>query len=406
MMNYHLIKFTHKYEARQILRQLGKSIKHSSIYAISHQQYLLIQESIHPASRSRLPPLKRGISSQTTISNSPLEGWCADVFAGAGMDALTTDEELLYQWAKSEVEDSLSFIRYESESKYVANGRSLTATNGEVVIRSFAYLSDIFGIVNCTVDSFSDGGKYNSLNRARERIISLVNSGCAVIDIGVESTRPDAISLTSKAELQILHSYLPMLMELKQELPFQLSIDTYHPETIKSLIEQDINFINDVSGNLASDIVAELVKTGKKYIAMHSLDVPARKDNILDLTFDPITYLSDWALAKMNEYDKYGINQEQIVFDPGIGFANNSAQAWYIIRNLDKFNCHGAEVLLGHSRKSLFSHLSDTAASQRDLVSGALAAMIASKVDYLRLHDLNTLNEIYPVIEFMSDGCS
>lgn len=370
MINYQLVKFTYKYEARQILRQLDKSINHSSIYSIGKQQYLLVQESNY-----------------TTIS-----------IQAHKIDSQTVAEELLYQWAKSEIEDSLSFIRYESESKYIANGRSLVATNEEIVVRSFDYLSDVFGIVNCTSDSFSDGGKYHSLDQARERVISLVDSGCSVIDIGVESTRPNARSLTGASELQILQAYLPMLMELKQQLTFQLSIDTYHPETIQYLIEQDIDFINDVSGDLDKDVVLNLIKAGKKYIAMHSLDVPAKKNNVLDFTLDPIAYLSNWALAKMGEFAKYGINQKQIILDPGIGFGNNSAQAWYIIRNLDKFNSCGAEVLLGHSRKSLFNHISDMPASKRDQMTAILAAIMTHKVDYLRLHDIEVLNQIYPVI--------
>ena len=311
---------------------------------------------------------------------------------------MSLGEKDLFNWAKSEIENSSEFIMYETNSTLSTKGRTLI-NNTSIITRTFKYLSEVFGILNYTPDSFSDGGLYNQLTHAEKRIIDLINLGVEIIDIGVESTRPDALPLNDNEEIEYLKPVLNMAIKLRKYYQFQISIDTYHNQTATWLCDQDIQFINDVSGKINPTIVKECINANKRYIAMHSLDVPANPSHIIQLDTNPITYLSKWIDHKLNQLDKHNIDLSKIIIDPGIGFGKNSSQAWYIIKNLNRLELNGTQLLLGHSRKSFINHLDkQDIASKRDLTTALIAGFLVNHVDYLRLHDVVALHQIYPVI--------
>ena len=363
-------------------------------------------------------------------------------------DNLSTAESVLSAWATSEIYQSLAYIKYESDSEYVSNinlmhknfknwikdsvrddraavrddnigaviaseagqsrfkdihnGRVMLLPDGTEIIRSFEYLTELMAILNYTSDSFSDGGKYNQIDKALTQIISQVELGAAIVDLGVESTRPGATAMSDQEEIKLLSQILGPIIELKQQYNFRLSIDTYHPETVLWLLNMDIDIVNDVSGNLPLELIAAIIKNNQRYIAMHSLGIPASRTNIIDIAVDPIQAINSFMENKVKQLLAIGVKPENIekslIFDPGIGFGKNPAQSWYILNNLNKLNTHGCELLIGHSRKSFFSHIADKSAANRDLETAIVAAQLINKVDYIRLHDLTMQNAIYPTI--------
>ena len=358
---YNLIKFKHKKEARQKV-----SSCYSSIYKLNDCYYILTKASD---------------KSRSFITN------------------LSPDEYHLYMWAMSEINNSHDFIIYETNSVLADNSRALITNTGATIYRTFGFLTEVFGILNYTSDSFSDGGRYDNLDKAIAQVNYLLDQGVETIDIGVESTRPGASITLPETEIKALQKILPQICEIKRN--FKISIDTYHPETVKWLLNLDIDYINDVSGNLPLDLVKECINTNKSYIAMHSLSIPSSKELNLPLRADPVSYLGRWVDDKTQAFHKNNIDTNKIILDPGIGFGTNSPQSWYILKNINLLKSDRIELLVGLSRKSFISHISTKAVGERDLESALVAAGILNKVDYLRLHDSSYLKAIYSVHSLM-----
>jgi dihydropteroate synthase len=380
-MQFSLLKFNQKRDCRLWLKNFSDlQLKYSSIYLLNDSFYLVV------ASESILP----------TIQSTAISVFSFDT--PSDYNGLDLAEQELALWGQSELMQSLSLVQFETRSTLSSNGRKLVSGNTSI-IRTFDQLADIFVILNYTPDSFSDGGKYNQIETCCARIIDQVSLGATIVDIGVESTRPNATTLTAGAEIAQLQLLLPEVINLKRQYGFLISIDTYHSETAKWLAELDIEILNDVSGSLPLDIVKQFTNAGKYYVAMHSLTVPAQKNIVLDLALDPVEHIYQWATTKLATMDDFGIQLAQVILDPGIGFGNNSAQAWYILNKLSKFLSLPCETLLGHSRKSLFSHLSDKKAESRDLDTAVVASLVMDQVAYLRVHDVENLRQVYPVVK-------
>ena len=300
-------------------------------------------------------------------------------------------EQQIYKWGIAQIENKVPYIQIESSTKLVSNGRELDFNNYKI-IRTFYGLSEIMQIFNITSDSFSDGGKYLDIDIVLQCIEESYSKGINLIDIGFESTRPDAIVKTYQEEIRLIKKYLPDIIRLKTHYPnLRLSIDTYHQESINYLSEYDIDYINDVSGNLDIQSLRKLQANGIKYIAMHSLDIPAVRERIINITTNPTEYISHWQFNIIKKYMDNDIDMNQIIFDPGIGFGKNPAQAFSIIRNLDKLR---SPLLLGFSRKSLFGYLSNSSPLERDIYTAYLVCQLDGVVEYLRVHDINYLSKM------------
>ncbi|MCX8514145.1 MAG: dihydropteroate synthase [Pseudomonadota bacterium] len=367
-MNYFLLKFTHKSEIRAIIKKLAE-VKYSSIFTANNNNYIVIASVI-------------SLDMHTHLVIKP--------------NNLSTNELQIFNWAKAQIEDSIEYLKYETNSSLVKSGRGLMH-EGQAIIRTFASLTEVFAILNYTHNSFSDGGKYNTPNKARQRIIELVTSGSEIIDIGVESTGYQAIALDAATEIKLLESVLAVAYELKQDYNFKISIDTYHQQTIQWLLDQDINFINDTSGKIPTALVQQITQADKLYVMMHSLVIPASRNNLINLEVNPVTFILNYLEAKVVQFSKNNIDLAKIIFDPGIGFGNNPAQAWYIMRHIHQFKQFGLEILLGHSRKSFLNHVLDCDILTKDMASSLIALLINLKVDYFRLHDLSYLNQMYAI---------
>lgn len=205
----------------------------------------------------------------------------------------------------------------------------------------------VMGILNVTPDSFADGGKHFTFKDAVQRGLEMIEEGVDIIDVGGESTRPGA-DRVSEAEEQA--RVIPVITELANR-GVEISIDTMRATTAKMAVEAGASIVNDVSGGAADpDMFATVAALGCKYTLMHwrghSKDMNSRSqygDVVADV-IEEVTIQLDKALAA-------GIKRENIVLDPGLGFAKDAEHNWEILNRIDEFVALGYPVLIGHSRK-------------------------------------------------------
>ena len=249
----------------------------------------------------------------------------------------------------------------------------------------------LVGVVNLTVDSFSDGNENLNLSK----IDSLLKNGVDVIELGAESTRPGANPDAPETEWQNLKLAFDFLndLQIKNSNPeLKISIDSCKPAVIEKCLEHfQIDFINDVTGFRDLEMKHLLKISGKKAIVMHSLSVPPKQNEFIPADVSPADSLLSWWKLKKAELLAFGINQEQLIFDPGIGFGKTKQQNLFLLKNLQIFYPILEDILIGHSRKSYQCLYSDRPAESRDLETALVTADLnLAYTQYMRLHDLET----------------
>ncbi len=245
----------------------------------------------------------------------------------------------------------------------------------------------IFGILNVTHNSFSDGGEFLSLDNALLQYARLLNDGAYMIDIGAISTSYGADLLNSEVEKNRL---LPILTEIAKQFGAldKISIDTFRPDIAEICINHGVKVINDVSGGENPDMLSVLAKNKDvQYVCTCSLEIPANRENriaSIDKLYDHAKFIIDRALD-------HGILEEQIILDPGIGLATGPDLSIEVIKNIDSFKRLGFPLYVGHSRKSFM----DTGLAAKDSYMKrdpeTLAAslyMFLKQVDYIRVHNV------------------
>lgn len=245
----------------------------------------------------------------------------------------------------------------------------------------------LVGILNITPDSFSDGGLCFNPENALLQAKKCVAEGASVLDIGAESTRPNATPITLEEEWQRL---LPVIKLIKAELPaVNLSVDTYHPETAEKVLGLGIDFLNDVTG-FQKTIMQQLAREADiPIIFMHSLTVPASKTVLIPEDKNPIEVVYHWAQLKIEAFLKQGFRLENLIFDVGIGFGNSPKQAIQLLRHIEVFHALGVKLYVGHSRKSFLNAITDKHCSDRDFETAVISGLLAKKqVHYLRVHNV------------------
>ena len=239
----------------------------------------------------------------------------------------------------------------------------------------------VMGILNVTPDSFSDGGKYNNLDSAMKQAEKLILDGADIIDVGGESTRPGHIQISSEEEISRV---VPIIEKISKSLDTIISIDTYKYDVAEAAIKAGANIINDIWGlQYDNGEMAELVKKSNlPIIVMHNQnDEIYNKDIMLSLReFFEKTY----KIA-----DKYGIDRDKIILDPGLGFGKNAEQNIEILSRLNELRDMGS-ILLGASKKRFIGKLlNDLPFDER--VEGTVATTvigIEKGVDIVRVHNV------------------
>ncbi len=250
---------------------------------------------------------------------------------------------------------------------------------------------ELVGILNVTPDSFSDGGKYFSIENALNQALSLVNSGANVIDIGAESTAPNATRLDAKREWERLEPVLLALTSARNRflLPPKLSVDTRHAEVAIKALAIGVNWINDVTGLQDPAMRDVLRDTNVDCVVMHHMSIPASRDFILPRNQDAVELVYKWAVNQLDILEQSGIKKERIILDPGIGFGKTAEHSLQLIKHIEVFQKLGVRLLIGHSRKSFLSLLTDRSPSERDIETVAISLYLAKQnINYLRIHQV------------------
>lgn len=245
----------------------------------------------------------------------------------------------------------------------------------------------IVGIVNLTPDSFSDGGKYNAVDAALAHMQQLVDDGADILDLGAESTRPNAATVAPDEEWQRMKD---VLAEAKARFAHTLiSIDTRNPTTAAKALEAGSDWINDVDGGKNPEMLAVLREADCPYVVMHSLTVPADPAVVLPDGLDATVTIHSWAERRMQELFDAGIATERLILDPGIGFGKTAAQSWNLLRGMPILMDLPVPMLVGHSRKSFFRLVGEQTAAERDMETHMVTCWLAQcGVPYIRVHDV------------------
>lgn len=248
----------------------------------------------------------------------------------------------------------------------------------------------IMGILNVTPDSFSDGGKYNQLEASVQRAKQMIGDGAHILDIGGESTRPGYERISDETEIGRV---VPAIEEILKEIQVPISIDTYKSKVAKSAIDAGAVMINDIWGAKDDPEIADVAaESGVPIILMHN-----RKNrnythfirDVLNDLFESIT------IAK-----KAGVRDEQIILDPGIGFAKDTAENLEMMRHLDALVSLGYPVLLGTSKKSMIGNVLDLPVTERTEGTGATVCFGMEKgCQIVRIHDVKEISRMAKMMD-------
>lgn len=252
----------------------------------------------------------------------------------------------------------------------------------------------IVGILNVTPDSFSDGGKFDSLDAALTHLKKMIAEGANVIDIGAESTRPKAIPIGPEEEWRRLAKILPAIISEVKKSPKKIktSIDSYHFATIQKSHALGIDVINDVSGLSDEKIVDFIAAKNIETVLMHNASVPAIPDAVINRNLNLISEMLKWAEEKITFLQKKNVQKSQLIFDVGIGFGKDALQSIRVLKNIDSFRILGLPLYVGHSKKSFLEAI-DFSDFGEGLDRGEKTLIISDylvkkEVDFLRIHDV------------------
>lgn len=254
------------------------------------------------------------------------------------------------------------------------------------------------GIVNVTPDSFSDGGRFGSVEAAVRQARQLMDEGADILDIGGESTRPGAVPVPAAEELDRV---LPVLEQLANS-PIPLSIDTYKPEVMVAALAAGASMVNDVKALREPGALDAVVRSDAAVCLMHMRGTPQTMQldpKYGDVVGEVCAFLHDRIAA----CEAAGIDRERIVVDPGFGFGKTKAHNIDLLRHLEKVAALGLPVLAGLSRKSVLGTITARNVGER-VPSSVAAALVAvyRGAAIVRVHDVGATRDalaVYGAIE-------
>ena len=252
------------------------------------------------------------------------------------------------------------------------------------------------GVVNVTPDSFSDGGRFLEPSAAVAHALELVQQGADLLDIGGESTRPNA---TPVSEAEELRRVLPVIGELAARVTVPISIDTQKPAVARAALAAGAAVVNDIAANRTDEAMWRIVaKTGAGYVAMHMQGTPQtmQANPTYDNVIEAVTaFFGD----RLERFSRAGMLRDQVVLDVGIGFGKTAAHNLELLGALQRFTRFERPILLGVSRKSFIGALAGEAGGR---LPGSLACAVWAVqhgVQIIRAHDVAETRQALRVIE-------
>lgn len=255
------------------------------------------------------------------------------------------------------------------------------------------------GILNCTPNSFSDGGQFLTRTAALAQAHKMMNSGADIIDIGGESTRPGAEPVSAEEECERI---IPIIETLKAELDVLISVDTRKTLVMKEAIQAGASMVNDVFALQDEGAMALIAKTGVPVCLMHAKGTPQNMQHN-PFYHDVVHEVYDFLKARIDACLKAGIVPAQIMVDPGFGFGKNLDHNLALLKNLSEFKKLKFPILVGLSRKHMIGVMLNTEVENR-LYGSLSAAVIAflGGATIIRTHDVGATKEALTIAQAVS----
>src|SRR5690606_19031373 len=253
-------------------------------------------------------------------------------------------------------------------------------------------------------DSFSDGGKFESTDKAVAHALALVEEGADILDIGGESTRPGATPVSLQEELRRV---VPVIEQLAKQATVPLSIDTYKPEVMRAAIEAGVDMVNDIRALQEPGAMEIVAGSNAGVCLMHMQGTPQTMQ--LDPQYkDVAAEVKSFLQARMQAAVAAGIRQERIVLDPGFGFGKRTVHNLQLLRELPGFCDLGRPLLVGLSRKSVLGQITGGDIYVRlhaSIAASVISAMKGARI--IRVHDVKATADALKVVSaVLSDNNS
>lgn len=261
---------------------------------------------------------------------------------------------------------------------------------------TFDSSAKLMGVVNITPDSFYDGGRYFDMEAAVDRIFELVSNGTSIIDIGGESSRPNAFPVSTEEELGRI---LPVIRVVRGKISVPISVDTYKSAVARIVLEEGVDIINDISALRFDPLLPEVIAEHKAgVILMHMQGVPR---NMQDNPYydDVVKEIRDFLRERIEFAVSCGISEENIMIDPGIGFGKRLEDNLLIFKNIDSFKKLDRPLLIGPSRKTFIGEITGKDPGDRIFGTAGVIAYCALKgIDLIRVHDIPKMMDVIDMV--------
>ena len=257
----------------------------------------------------------------------------------------------------------------------------------------------VMGVLNVTPDSFSDGGQFAECDAAVSHARQLVADGAAIIDVGGESTRPDAQPVPATVELERV---LPVLDALR-DVGVPVSIDTSKPEVMREALAQGADMINDVYAFRARGALETMASCEAALCIMHMQGEPRTMQHA-PYYDDVVAEVRSFLLERAHAAEAAGVARERIVIDPGFGFGKTLEHNLELVRNLDALVASDWPVLVGLSRKSMLGRITGRTAGERihaSVAAALLAVLRGARI--VRAHDVRATCDALAVLHAVED---
>lgn len=263
----------------------------------------------------------------------------------------------------------------------------------------------VMGILNVTPDSFSDGGKFYSIENALRRVEEIIKEGADIIDIGGESTRPNGARVSTAEEISRV---VPVIEAIEKHFEIPVSIDTNKAEVAQAATEAGAEIINDVSGLRFDEMIAAVATETKAGLILMHLRGTFETMHKLSPVDDILPEVSDGLRWSVEKAKSYGVSDEQIALDIGIGFSKTPEQNLELIAKLDKILAEfpNFPILVGASRKSFIGKILDGAAANERINGSTASAAISvwNGAKIIRAHDVRETVETLKVVRAIKEN--